>query len=79
MDTTQILCSLRYVKWFLGVFPSDLLPHSVRQPCTVIIIADSHTEKGSHWQAVHFRPKSSRSYYFDTYDIVPLVPDIKGS
>jgi len=25
---------------------------------------------------VHFRPKSSYAYYFDTYGIVPFVPEI---
>ena len=78
MDTTQISCSLRKVKSFLGVFPSDLLPRSVPQSCTVIINADPHTEKGSHWLAIHFRPKSSSTYYFDSYGIVPLVPDIQA-
>jgi len=78
MDTTQILCSLKKVKSFLSVIPSDLLPHSIRQSCTVIINADPHTEKGSHWLAVHFRPKSSSSYNFDSYGIVLLVPDIQA-
>ena len=32
MDTLQILCTLCDVKTFLGVFPSDLLPHSITQP-----------------------------------------------
>ena len=27
------------------------------------------------WLAVHFRPKSSYAYYFDSYGIVPFVPD----
>jgi len=76
MDTTQILCSLRKVKLFLGVFPSDLVPHSVRQYYAVIINVDPRTEKGSHWLAVHFRPKSSSS--FDSYGILPLQPDIQA-
>ena len=75
MDTTQISRSLRKVKSFLGVFPSDLLPHSVRQSCTVIINADPNTKKGSHLLAIHFRPKYSSSYYFDTYGTVLLVSD----
>ena len=78
MDTTQILFGLNKVNSFLGVFHSDPLPHSVRQSCTVIINADPHTGKGSHWLPVHFRPKSSSSYYFDSYGIVPLVPDIEA-
>jgi len=31
MDTVQIIYSLKNVKSFLGVYPSDLLPHSIHQ------------------------------------------------
>ena len=79
MDTKHILCTLRNVRSFLGIFPSDLLPQSVSQSGTVIINADPHTEKDSHCLAVHFRPKSASAYYFDSYGIVPLVPDIQAS
>jgi len=79
MDTVQLLCRLRDVSSFLDVFPSDLLPHSITQTTTttVIINADPHTEGGSLWLGVHFRPKSSSAYYFDSYDIVLLVPSIQ--
>jgi len=76
MDTVQILCTLRNVKSFLGVYPSDLLPHSITQSGTIIINADSRTEKGSHWLAIHFEPKASTAYYIDSYGISPLVPAI---
>ena len=77
MDTLQILCALRDVKSFAGVFPSDLLPHSIPHDCTIIINADPHTKEGSHWLAVRFMPKSSSAYYFDSYGLPPtLVPDI---
>ena len=72
----HILCTLRNVKSFLGVYPSDLLLHSIAQPGTVIINADPHTEKGSHWLAIHFERKASSAYYFDSYGISPLVPAI---
>ena len=75
MDTVQILCTLRNVKSFLGVYPSDLLPHSIVQSFTVIINAEPHTEKGSQWLVIHFEPKASSAYYFDSYGI-PLVPAI---
>jgi len=73
MDTVQIVCTLREV-----VFTSDLLPESIKQTSTVIVIADPHTEGGSHWLALHFQPKSSSAYYFDSYGIVPLVPSIQA-
>ena len=77
MDTLQILCALRDLRSFTGVFPSNLLPHSKAHACTVIINADHHTEKGSHWLAVQFLSKSSSAFYFDSYVMPPtLVPAI---
>jgi len=76
LDTLQILCTLRNVKSFLDVYASELLPRLITKTCTVIVNADLHTKGGSHWLAVHFRPKSSYAYYFDSYGIVPYVPDI---
>jgi len=78
MNTTQIFCTLRNVRSFLGVFPSGLLPQSVAQSGRVIINADPHTEKVSHWLTLHCRPKSASAYYFDSYAFVPLVPDIQA-
>jgi hypothetical protein len=74
--TLQILCNLRDVKSFLGVFPSDILPNSIVRSGTVIVNADPHTEKGSHWLAIHFEPKASSAYYFDSYGTSPIVPAI---
>jgi len=72
----QILCNLRNVKSFLCVFPSDILPHLISRSDTVIINAAPHTEKGSHWLAIHFEAKTSSAYYFDSYGISSLVPTI---
>jgi hypothetical protein len=78
MDTKQIACALKDVRSFLGVFPSDLLPHSIPQTtCTVIINTDPHTESGSHWLAVHFEPRSSSAYYFDSFGRPPHIPTIQ--
>ena len=77
MDTLQIMCALRDLRSFAGVFTSDLLPHSIAHACTVIINADPLTEKGSHWLAVQFLPKSSSAYCFVSYGLPPtLVPAI---
>jgi len=79
MDTVQILSTLRDVSSFLDVFHSDLLPQSITQTTTTVIInADPHTERGSHWLGVHFRPKSWSAYYLDSYGIVPLIPSIQA-
>jgi len=34
------------------------------------------SHKVSHWLAIHFEPKASSAYYFDSYGIYPLVPTI---
>ena len=50
-----------------GVYPSDLLPHSIHQQIgTVILNTYPHTQKGTHWLAIHFQPKSSTAFYFDS-------------
>jgi len=77
MDTLQILCTLCDVKKFLGVFPSDLLPHSITQPGTIIVNCDPHTERGSHWLAINFQPKSFSGFYFDSYGLHPYIPSIR--
>jgi len=76
MDTVQLLCTLRKVNSFLYVYPSDLLPRSITNICTVIVNADHHTVGDSQWLAIHFCPKASSAYYFDSYCIAPFVPDI---
>jgi hypothetical protein len=43
MDTMQISCALKNVKSFLGAFPSDLLPHSITLPSTIIVNTDNQT------------------------------------
>ena len=79
MDTRQIMCCLRYVSSFLGVFPSYLLPqHSIAQSGTLIVNTDPHTETGSHWLAVHFQLCSHSSYYFDSYGLPPFIPSIQS-
>jgi len=40
MDTLRILCTLRDVRSFHDVFPSDLRPQSITQSTTAIINAD---------------------------------------
>jgi hypothetical protein len=80
MDTTQIICTLKNVHSFLGVFPSDLIPSSVHRSGTIIINTDPHTEKGSHWLAINFTPKSQRAFYFDSYGLPPppSLPSIRS-
>jgi hypothetical protein len=72
----QVICTVRNVKSFLGVFPSGLIPNSITRSGTVIINADPHTEQGSHLLAVLLQPKAYNCYYFDSYGLPPFLPDI---
>jgi len=77
MDTLQIICTLKNKKSFLGVYPSDLLPHSIQEQAgTVIINTDPHTKEGSHWLAIQFQPNSSK-VYFDSYGHPPYNSNIQ--
>jgi len=44
MDTLQILCTLRDVSPILEVFPSDLLPQSITQTTTTVIVNADTTQ-----------------------------------
>jgi hypothetical protein len=80
MDTLQIMCCLRDVGSFLGVYPPDLLPQqSIARSGTLIVNTDPHTESGSHWLAIHFQSRSFTAYYFDSYGVPPLIPSIQAS
>jgi hypothetical protein len=77
MDTIQIVCTLKNVKSFLGVYPSDLLPHSIhQQTVTVILKTDPHTQAGTHWLAIHFQQKSSTAFFYDSYGLPPPSDDL---
>ena len=73
MDTIQISYTLKDVKSFLGVFPSDMLPRSITKPSTVIVNANVHTQSGSHWLAIRLEPRSSTAFNFDSYDLPPHI------
>jgi len=78
MNALQILCNLRDVKTFLGVFPSDLLPRTITQTGRIIVNCDPHTEGGSHWLAINFQPKSCSGFYFDSHGLRPYIPSIRS-
>jgi hypothetical protein len=73
----QISCALKNVKSFLGAFPSDLLPHSITMPSTIIVNTDNHTQTGTHWLAIRLEPRSSTAFYFD-YGLAQDIPDIQS-
>jgi len=77
MDTAQIICTLKDGPSFLGVYPSDILPPPpLMRPATLIVNTDPHTAKRKHWLAIHLQPRSYSGYFFDSYGLPPLVPNI---
>ena len=79
MYTREIMCCLRYVSSFLGVFPSDLHPrHSITCSGTHIVNTDPHRDSGSHWLAFHFQTRSHSAYNFDSYGLPPYIPSIQS-
>jgi hypothetical protein len=62
----------------MGVFPSDLLPHSITVPNTIIVNTDNHTQTGTHWLAIRLDARSSTAFYFDSYGLAPDIPDIQS-
>ena len=76
MDTAQILCTLKEVPSFMGVYPSDILPPLITCSATLIVNTDPHSAKGRHWLAIHLLPRSYSGYFFDSYGLPPLIPSI---
>jgi hypothetical protein len=79
MDTRQIICCLRDLGSFLGVFAFVMLPkYPITRSGTLIVNTDPHTESGSHWIAIHIQSCSSRLYYFDFYCLPPYISAIQS-
>jgi len=53
------------------------LPNSITRSGSIIVNNDPHTEKGSHWLEIHFEPKSSSAFYFNSYGISTIIPAIQ--
>jgi hypothetical protein len=71
------MCALRNVKIFIGVFYSDLIPHSITRSGCLILNADPHTQKGSHWLALYLLPKAYTGFFFDSYCLPPTIPSVQ--
>ena len=73
-----MLCTLKDVISFLGVYPSDILPSppSLTRSATLIVNTDPHTANGTHWLAIHLQPRSYSGYFFDSYGLPPHLPSI---
>lgn len=73
MDTLEldsILSKDLYCKrYFVGVFPSDKLPHSLPHNCALVVNADKSTSPGSHWFCLF--KKGRTCYIFDSFGRLP--------
>jgi hypothetical protein len=59
--------------------PSDELPCAeITSPSSIIVNADASTQPGSHWLAIRFEPRSPQAFYFDSYGLLPFVPNIQS-
>jgi len=79
MDTAQILCTLKDLPSFLGVYPSDILSPSITRSATLIVNTDPHTPSGTQCLAIHLQPRSYSGYFFDSDGLPPLISSIATS
>lgn len=68
----DILSHNKYTKkYFLDVFPSDMLPNTIKQyPCCFVCNVDSSDQPGSHWLAFYIT-SPRRVEFFDSYGNTP--------
>jgi hypothetical protein len=58
-------------KYFLGVFPSDLIPTHVKYPCGFIVNTDTSSGPGKHWVAFYYNA-SGEATFFDSFGFPPV-------
>lgn len=58
----------KYVPDFLGVFPLNKIPSSIRAPCNFIVNTHTHNLPGEHWIAVSYQ-RDGRVYAFDSFGL----------
>jgi hypothetical protein len=72
MNTLQIHRVLsKHVKYFLGVYPADILSQSLKKFAIIVVNLDEHYKPGSYWVAACFSD-TSHAEYFDPYGLPPL-------
>jgi hypothetical protein len=62
----------------MGAFLSNLLPHSITVPCSIIVNTDKHTQAGTHLQAICLEHRSSTVFYFKSYGLSPDIIDMQS-
>ena len=57
---------------FVGVYPRDHLPHSVKNyPSAYVCNTALHTDEGEHWVVI-FVDRNGQGEYFDSFGLPPL-------
>ena len=71
-ELREILSKNAYTKsGFGGVYPSDLLPATLKEfPTSIVANVDSSTKPGSHWVAFYFT-NDKKGEFFDSYGLSP--------
>lgn len=73
-NTSQLeLWATKNISNFMGVYPSDKLPKTIKTPCSLIFNYDSSHLPGSHWVAVWI---SKNVYWFDSFGMPPDADDL---
>ena len=75
MSTTHQLelWAAKNISNFMGVYPADKLPETIKAPCSLIFNYDTSNLPGSHWVAVLI---SDNVYWFDSFGMAPDADDL---
>lgn len=57
-------------RFFIGVYPSDLIPVIRKFPSSLVLNTDKHDEGGSHWLAVYIQDEETLDF-FDSFGLPP--------
>jgi len=77
MDTLDLNKLLEHNACFLGTFPRDMLPSTVKRkaPFGLIVNTDKASDPGTHWVAI-FVDASGYGEYFDSFGLAPQHNEI---
>ena len=73
MNLKQIVQVLRRNKEFVGVFPSDKIPHTITPPAAFVANTNPQEKPGKHWVAFYI-DQDRNGEYFHSYGRPPIKP-----
>ena len=81
MDTLQLLKNINSdktsKKYFIGVFPRDLLPTKINYPSSFIVNTDNSNKRGEHWLAIYVDGHRKLDF-FDPMGLPPVFYGLDG-